>query len=136
MRREREHSQHQVVRVTAIWFPVTEWEAAKEFYGGVLRLPLTKLNEADGWAAYATGGVPLFIVRRPRRAGGDDTSSLGGAIVTLASDDLEELRDRIEAAGGRVEHALERSGDLLIMTFYDPDGHRLEASQILEKPAE
>ncbi len=122
------------MRITAIWFPVTDWQKAKDFYSGVLRLPVTTINDADGWAAYATGGVPLFIVRRPRR-GGDDTLGLGGAIVTFASDDLEELRDRIEAAGARVENKLEHSGDLLIMTFYDPDGHRLEASQVLEREA-
>ena len=133
MRREKEASKERLLRITAIWFPVTEWEAAKEFYGGVLGLPVTKVNDADGWAAYATGGAPLFIVRRPRRPGGDDTSSLGGAIVTFASDDLEALRDRIEAAGGRVENQLEHSGDLLIMTFYDPEGHKLEASQVIEK---
>src|SRR5690242_17454873 len=120
------------MRITAIWFPVSEWEAAKDFYGRVLALPVTKINDADGWAAYATGGVPLFIVRRPRRAS-DDTANLGGAIVTFASDDLEALRDQIEAAGGRVESKLEHSGDLLIMTFYDPDGHKLEASQVMEK---
>ena len=121
------------MRITAIWFPVSDWEKAKQFYGGALALPLTQVNDADGWAAYAPGGVPLFIVRRPRR-GGDDTSGLGGAIVTFASDDLEALRDRIEAAGARVENKLERSGDLLIMTFYDPDGHRLEASQVVARP--
>lgn len=118
------------MRITAMWFPVTEWEAAKDFYGRVLALPQTHLNDADGWAAYATGGVPLFIVRRPHRAA--EPGSLGGAVVTFASDDLEALRDRIEAAGGRVENELQHSGDLLIMTFYDPDGHRLEASQVLE----
>ncbi len=121
------------MQITAIWFPVSDWEKAKQFYGGALALPVTHVNDADGWAAYATGGVPLFIVRRPRR-GGDDTHGLGGAIVTFASDDLEALRDRIEAAGARVENQLERSGDLLIMTFYDPDGHRLEASQVVAKP--
>jgi predicted enzyme related to lactoylglutathione lyase len=121
------------MRITAIWFPVTDWETAKDFYGRVLALPATHINDTDGWAAYATGGVPLFIVRRPPRARGDDTHSLGGAIVTFASDDLEALRDRIEAAGARVENRLENSGDLLIMTFYDPDGHRLEASQVVER---
>src|SRR5689334_16409671 len=121
------------MRITAIWFPVVEWEKAKHFYGEVLELPQTHLNDTDGWAAYATGGAPLFLVRRPLRAGGDDTSGLGGAIVTFASDDLEALRDRLEAAGARVENELEHSGDLLIMTFYDYEGHRLEASQVLEK---
>ena len=116
------------MRISAIWFPVTDWERAKAFYGQALGLPLRQLNDADGWAAYATGGAPLFIVRRPAARAG-----ARGPVVTFASDDLEALRDRLEAAGARVENDLAHSGDLLIMTFYDPDGHRLEASQVLER---
>ena len=118
------------MHINAIWFPVSEWERAKAFYGEVLGLPLRQLNDADGWAAYATGGAPLFLVRRPPET---LAAHPGGPVITFASDDLEALRDRLEAAGARVSNELAHSGDLLIMTFYDPDGHRLEAAQVLER---
>ncbi|MCC7358532.1 MAG: VOC family protein [Anaerolineales bacterium] len=116
------------MHLSAIWFPVSDWERAKAFYGQALGLPLRQLNDADGWAAYATGGAPLFIVRRPGLP-----ANPGGPVVTFASDDLEALRDRLETAGARVNNDLAHSGDLLIMTFYDPDGHRLEAAQVLAR---
>jgi predicted enzyme related to lactoylglutathione lyase len=116
------------MRMSAVWYPVRQWEAAKAFYTQVLELTQTAANDSSGWAAYATGGPPLFLVRRPHLAGGT-----GGAVVTFDCQDLEALHDRVVAAGGRVEEVLQTSGNLLIMTFYDPDGNKLEAAQIVER---
>jgi predicted enzyme related to lactoylglutathione lyase len=116
------------MRISAVWYPVSQWEAAKTFYQDVLGLPLSQANDASGWAAFATGGPPLFLVRRPHLAGGT-----GGGVVTFACPDLEALHDRVLAAGGQVEEVLQTSGNLLIMTFYDPDGNRLEAAQVIEQ---
>ncbi|MCC6191611.1 MAG: VOC family protein [Anaerolineales bacterium] len=116
------------MRISAVWYPVSQWEAAKTFYGEVLGLTLAQVNDTAGWAAYATDGPPLFLVRRRDLAGGT-----GGAVVTFECPDLEALHDRVIAAGGRVEEVLQNSGNLLIMTFYDPDGNRLEAAQVIEQ---
>lgn len=116
------------MRISAVWYPVRQWETAKAFYTEVLGLAQTAADDASGWAAYATSGPPLFLVRRPHLAGG-----AGGAVVTFDCQDLEALHDRVLAAGGRVEEVLQSSGNLLIMTFYDPDGNRLEAAQIIEQ---
>ncbi len=115
------------MRMTAVWYPVRDWEAVKHFYREVLGLAQINCNDDAGWAAYATGGPPLFLVRRPELAG-----LPGGAVVTFQSPDVEELRDRLAAAGVEVEGVLQSHGNLLIMTFYDPDGNRLEAAQIIE----
>jgi predicted enzyme related to lactoylglutathione lyase len=116
------------MRISAVWYPVSQWEAAKTFYSDVLGLALTHANDQSGWAAYATGGPPLFLVRRPHLAGG-----MGGAVVTFECPDLEALHDKVLAAGGQVEEVLQNAGNLLIMTLYDPDGNRLEAAQVIEQ---
>ena len=121
------HEREIAMRMTAVWYPVRDWEAAKRFYREVLGLAQTNSNDEAGWAAYATGGPPLFLVRRPELAG-----LPGGAVVTFQATDLEELRDRLAASGVEVEDLLQYTGNLVIMTFYDPDGNRLEAAQIIE----
>jgi predicted enzyme related to lactoylglutathione lyase len=113
------------MRMAAVWYPVRDWQEARHFYGEVLELTEARANEEAGWVAYSTGGPPLFIVRRPELAG-----LPGGPVVTFDHDDLETLRDRIAAAGCRVDDELQLSGNLLIMTFYDPDGNRLEAAMV------
>jgi predicted enzyme related to lactoylglutathione lyase len=115
------------MKMSAVWYPVRDWEAAKAFYRDVLGLDQRRADDDAGWAAFATGGPPLFLVRRPELAG-----MPGGAVVTFLTEDLEALHDRVAAAGYRVEEVLQNSGNLLIMTFYDPDGNRLEAAQIIE----
>ncbi len=113
------------MRMAAVWYPVSEWDEARHFYSEVLELTEARADDAAGWVAYSTGGPPLFLVLRPELAG-----LPGGPVVTFEHDDLALLRDRITAAGCRVDDDLRVSGTLLIMTFYDPDGNRLEASMI------
>ncbi|MEO6625321.1 MAG: VOC family protein, partial [Burkholderiaceae bacterium] len=100
------------------------------FYSETLGLPVTQVNDDMGWAAYTTGSLPLFIIRRPELVAG------GGAVVTFRVPDLEALHARLVTSGAQVEEQLQISGNLLIMTFYDPDGNRLEAAQVVEGLAE
>ena len=108
------------MKMNAVWYPVSDWEAAKRFYGQTLGLRQTHVSDEQGWVAYATGPVPLFLVRKPERAG-----IAGGAVVTLEVDDLEQVVSRLTAAGCQVEAQGESSR---IVTVYDPDGNMLEIS--------
>lgn len=79
------------------------------------------LSDELGWVAYAVGEVPLFLVRKPERAG-----LPGGAVVTLEVDDLAAMRAHLEQSGCRVE----AQGEVgKIITAYDPDGNMIEFSQ-------
>ena len=115
------------IKLAAVWYPVSQWDAAKAFYGEVLGLQETQVNDDLGWAAYNSGSLPLFIIRRPELVAG------GGAVATFRVDDLEALHDRLVTSGAQVEEQLQLSGNLLIMTFYDPDGNRLEAAQVMDE---
>jgi predicted enzyme related to lactoylglutathione lyase len=113
------------MRIEAVWYPVSRWQEAKRFYSEVLRLPQSFCNDETGWVAYSTGGgPPLFLVRKPERVGAG-----GGAVVTLECPDLDALRKRLTQAGARVEENLQEGAGVRILTFYDPDGNCLEASQ-------
>ena len=116
-----------MTKLAAVWFPVSQWEAAKAFYGEVLGLEETSADDRAGWAAFNSGSLPFFIIRRPELVGG------GGAVATFRVDDLETLHARLVTAGALVEEQLQHSGNLLIMTFYDPDGNRLEAAQVIKE---
>ena len=115
------------IKLAAVWYPVSQWEAAKAFYGEILGLEVTQVNDDLGWAAYNSGSLPLFIIRRPELVAG------GGAVATFRVADLEALHDRLVSSGAQVDEQLQLSGNLLIMTFYDPDGNRLEAAQVMEE---
>lgn len=100
---------------------MARWQEAKRFYGEVLGLRQTHGNDEAGWAAYATGPIPLFLVRKPERAG-----VAGGAVATLACADLEEVRVRLAEAGAKVVDNFDRPDLVPMLTTYDPDGNMIE----------
>ena len=113
------------MRISAVWYPVRKWAEARRFYEEALGLAATAASDDAGWAAYSTeGGPPFFLVRAPEQAGG-----AGGAVVTFACEDIDALRAPVVAAGGRVDPEVQEGPDARILTFYDPDGNRLEASE-------
>ena len=118
------------MKLAAIWFPVSQWEESRSFYRDILGLMETGSDERAGWAAFNSGSLPFFLIRRPELVGG-----MGGGVATFRVDDLEALHARLVTAGAQVEEQLQHSGNLLIMTFYDPDGNRLEAAQVVEELA-
>ncbi|MFQ5891512.1 MAG: VOC family protein [Candidatus Methanofastidiosia archaeon] len=116
------------MRISAVWYPVSKWQEAKHFYSEVLGLQQTHCNDEAGWVAYSTSrGPPLFLVLRPERVGNQ-----GGAVVTFECPDLKALRKRLVLAGARVDDNIQEGAGVRILTFYDPDGNCLEASQSIE----
>ena len=109
------------MKMNAVWYAVSRWEEAKRFYGELLALKQTFCNDEAGWVAYETGAVPLFLVRKPERAGVP-----GGATVTLECPDLGAMEARLRAAGVRLEDGSQPKIRLLVA--YDPDGNTIELS--------
>lgn len=110
--------------INVVSYNVTDWEAAKKFYGETLGLGEPAfLSDEFGWVEY--GGenethLALNKSDKPVPAPG------GGATLVFAVDDaykaVEELRKRgvnckdVEAVPEMVTYA----------TFYDPDGNALQ----------
>src|SRR5947209_5834964 len=86
------------MKIAAVRYAVDQWQAAKQFYGEVLGLPLLDSDDGTGRASFGTeGGPPLELVRQPVKPG------TGGAVVRFACADVEALRARLSEAGARVE---------------------------------
>lgn len=111
------------------WYPVTDLELAKEFYGNTLGLK--KTYEMQGWAEFgcAEGGasVGLSLVKdaAPAPAG-------GGATVVFRVPDIEEARQKLESRGVAFEGKVEEiPGVVRIGTFRDPFQNRVQLAQVL-----
>ena len=65
------------MRISAVWYPVSQWEAAKTFYGEVLGLALAQVNDTAGYGvadakvtATAMDRIKLTQVEAITNAGG------------------------------------------------------------------
>jgi|GEM_PF-1090308 predicted enzyme related to lactoylglutathione lyase len=81
---------------------------AVKFYGGILGFDVVENDEARGMAVFDLGGIP-FLTRVPE-AGEEWKRPGGGANLFIEVDNLEEVLNRIQAAGlGQVVYGPEES---------------------------
>ncbi len=110
------------MQVLLSWYQVSDFEAAKAFYGDVLGLK--QVFEMDGWVefSHADGAAAIGLARQ--------TTDEKGATVVLKVDNLDRARDHLIARGVRFEGEIEEvSGVVRIATFRDPSGNRLQIIQ-------
>ena len=112
--------------VASIWYPVSDWERAKAFYGGTLGLQLDFSDDESGWAAYSTErpGPPFFLVHKPEEAGGG-----GGGVIGFLVTNTHEFLDRLALAGVTIDDEVQDSDTVRIYTIYDPDGNPIELTE-------
>lgn len=115
-----------MLRISAVWYPVRQWEEAKRFYGEVLGLPAGGADDAGGWAWFRTGhaGLPLFLVRRPEEAG-----AAGGGVVTFNCPGLDAFLDRLRRSGVAIDPEAGDASGVRVVTIRDPDGNRIELAE-------
>lgn len=113
---------HVVIKVRSI-------EKSKEFYNGLLGLPVVAHNEEPKMAFFSLGNHHDFAVLEV----GDDAASSTGKQVGLAhvafkvGDDMDDLRDaktHLDGAGVKtlpIDHEVTKS-----LYFADPDGNQVE----------
>jgi hypothetical protein len=103
-------------RIDYVEFNVADVARAKRFYGA-----------AFGWS-FKDYGPNYCEFGDGRLTGGfaaGEANSVGGPLVILYADDLEDIQRRIEAAGGRiVKPAYDFPGGRRFH-FSDPDGYQL-----------
>ncbi len=95
---------------------VTDIERAKEFFGGVF-----------GWK-FVDYGETYCEFTDGRMKGGFTTLApvnLGGPLIVLFHDNLELVRDRIVAAGGRIAKDVFQFPGGERLQFTDPEGYEL-----------
>jgi extradiol dioxygenase family protein len=117
-------------------FPVTDLQAARAFYGGLLGCP--EGRSSDEWVDFDLYGHQIVAHLAPDEAGHRSTSAVDGDDVpvrhfgvVLSMADWESLAARLRAAGTRFviePHVRFRGqvGEQATMFFLDPSGNALE----------
>jgi catechol 2,3-dioxygenase-like lactoylglutathione lyase family enzyme len=104
---------------------VADLDAADAFYGSLLGLPLVLDQGACRIYRVAETSF-LGVCHNPELAGASE-----GTIVTLVTDDVDAVHERLAAAAVTVDHlpAYNRRFDIYHCFVRDPDGHRIEIQQ-------
>jgi predicted enzyme related to lactoylglutathione lyase len=106
--------------VDFVMVPVTDWDRAKQFYGEVLELELSKPYGSRPGGEFETGTLTLQVM---------DTAGFGMAPaqpsanpIALHVDDFEGSKTKLEERGVEFVHDLD-SGVCNMAFFRDPDGN-------------
>jgi len=115
------------MQISLAWYPVTDLEKAKDFYGNTLGLK--KTFEMQGWAefSHAPDGVSvgLALTDNPPPPG-------GGATVVFRVPDIEAARRNLAKHGVSFEGEVkEIPGVVKLALFKDPFQNNLQLAQVL-----
>ena len=111
-----------VTGVDFVALPVTDYEAAAEFYGGVLGLPFVKRWGELPAGEFQAGNLTLALLQ-PDAFGQEFRPS--SSWVALQVDDVEALRGALQDAGVEFRGDTIDSGVCHMAVFSDPDGNAL-----------
>ncbi|MDX2005117.1 MAG: VOC family protein [Meiothermus sp.] len=107
---------------------VSDFEAAKRWYGEVLGLEFVYEITEIAWAEFKTpvAGMTLGV-------SGVETVNAGGSIVpTWGVSDIEQARAHLEAHRVRFDGPTQTvAGMVKLATFYDPDGNPFMLAETL-----
>jgi catechol 2,3-dioxygenase-like lactoylglutathione lyase family enzyme len=106
-----------------VWYRVRDLGAARAFYTGVLGFEETFVDEDALWAQLARGDMEIGIWE----AQGDE-----GGVASVSVPDVKGEADRLRAAGVEVGVVLELPGDVRIVDVFDPDGNRIQLTDVRE----
>jgi predicted enzyme related to lactoylglutathione lyase len=102
--------------------PVKDFDAALEFYGTTLGLPLTSRYGSFNGAEFETGNLTLQVI---------DSAAIGREFIphafptALHVDDVEAARAELESKGVAFAADTIDSGVCHMAIFHDPDGNAL-----------
>ena len=116
--------------VNVVWYNTTNWDRAKKFYHETLGLPMALDLPQGGWMEFGHPNQTHVAINLWR---GPDPMppTNGGATVTFGCDDVRAMVTKLRAKGIKCDDPDEIPGMVIIATFYDPDGTRLQIAQSL-----
>jgi catechol 2,3-dioxygenase-like lactoylglutathione lyase family enzyme len=111
--------------VNVVSITVTDLERARRFYGDTLGLGEPWFDDdAMGWVEWGEQGANgNLAVTRPV----DGAMPGGGTTAVLNTSDCWALVATLRERGVRCDDPVVVPGLLVVCTFYDPDGNRLQA---------
>ena len=111
-----------VTGVDFVAVPVTDYEAAAEFYGGVLGLPFVKRWGDLPAGEFQAGNLTIAAIQ-PDAFGREYAP--GNAWIALQVDDVAGTRAELEGKGIQFQADTIDSGVCHMAIFADPDGNTL-----------
>jgi predicted enzyme related to lactoylglutathione lyase len=111
-----------VTGVDFVAIPVTDYDAAAEFYGGLLGLPFVKRWGDMPAGEFQAGNLTLALLQ-PDAFGQEFRASTSW--VALQVDDVAEMRTSLESQGVEFLRDTIDSGVCHMAVFSDPDGNTL-----------
>ena len=111
-----------ITKTDFVFLPITSWQKAEDFYGGVLGLERSKRYDNDLGGEFETGSLTIQVVDMGKL--GREVPPSTGAIA-LHVDDVEEARTELESKGVEFHGETMDSGVCYQAYFSDPDGNGL-----------
>ena len=111
-----------ITKTDFVFLPITSWQKAEDFYGGVLGLERSKRYDNDLGGEFETGSLTIQVVDMGKL--GREVPPSTGAIA-LHVDDVEEARTELESKGVEFHGETMDSGVCYQAYFSDPDGNAL-----------
>lgn len=105
-----------------VLLPITDFEKAEAFYGGVLGLPLSKRYRGGVGGEIETGNLTIMVLDMAKI--GREFAPSKGAIA-LRVEDVEAARAELESRGVVFQGEIIDSGVCHQAIFEDPDGNML-----------
>src|ERR671935_2361825 len=111
-----------VTRTDFVFLPITSFETADEFYGGVLGLECSKRYDNELGGEFETGSLTIQLVD-VAKIGREFEPSKGA--IALHVDDVEAARSELESRGVEFEGETMDSGVCYQAFFEDQGGNAL-----------
>ena len=111
-----------ITRTDFVFLPITSFDEAEQFYGGVLGLECSKRYDNELGGEFETGSLTIQLVDMAKL--GREVGPSTGAIA-LHVDDVATARSELESRGVEFQGETMDSGVCFQAYFADPDGNAL-----------
>jgi catechol 2,3-dioxygenase-like lactoylglutathione lyase family enzyme len=108
--------------VARVWYLVRDFDQGRDFYKRVLGFEETYDDFDDKWAKLERGDMRIAL-------GEGNPVEAGVAMVDV--DDVKADAERLREEGVNVGVVLELTGQMRLVDIFDPDGNRIQLSQVL-----
>ena len=105
-----------------VWYLVRDFDQGRDFYKRVLGFEETYVDFDDKWAKLERGEMRIAL-------GEGDPVEAGVAMVDV--EDVKADAERLREEGVEVGVVLELTGQMRLVDIFDPDGNRIQLSQVL-----
>jgi catechol 2,3-dioxygenase-like lactoylglutathione lyase family enzyme len=111
--------------VTRVWYLVSDFDRARDFYGRLLGFEETYVDWDERWAKLEHGEMRIAIAE-------GEPNPDGGGVATVDVDDVKAEAERLRGEDANVGVVIELAGQMRLVDVYDPDGNRIQLAQPLE----